>query len=311
MRLNESQKRGALATVVFHTAVLLTFLFFGFIAPFPPPPEEGILLDFGNSETGVGMEEPSAAQGAEQQITKIKNTSAPKTISKPQTINKKDKIDEENLLTQDYEKTIALNSSVKKKIIDAKKVKLDEERKLNEQFERQKRFEELEAKRLAEAEQVKTEETAKKIGSISSRAKNAFGGGMTDNGSQSTGQGITYGPGNQGSPDGTPGANQYGLGGGSGKGAGNGPSFNLLGRSAQSMPKPSFPGNEAGIVVVEVTVDKFGKVTKALPGIKGSNTIDSDLLEAAKKAALTARFNSDTNAPAFQKGTITYHFVLQ
>ena len=31
----------------------------------------------------------------------------------------------------------------------------------------------------------------------------------------------------------------------------------------------------------------------------------------ANKAAREARFNVDDNAPAFQKGTITYHFVLQ
>jgi TonB family protein len=77
------------------------------------------------------------------------------------------------------------------------------------------------------------------------------------------------------------------------------------------LPKPSFPGNESGTVVVEVTVDKNGKVTKASPGIKGSNTVDPDLLEAARKAALSATFNADSKAAAFQKGTITYHFIIQ
>jgi len=52
-------------------------------------------------------------------------------------------------------------------------------------------------------------------------------------------------------------------------------------------------------------------VTKALPGVKGSNTVDPDLLEAARKAAVAASFNTDQKAPAFQKGTITYHFILQ
>jgi colicin import membrane protein len=311
MTLTESQKRGVIATAVFHTAALLLFLYFGFITPFPPLPDGGILLDFGNSETGIGMEEPSAGRQAEKQSVEVKNEAAPKVVSKPQSRSKINDNREENLLTQDYEQAIALNTTTKKRIENDKKVKLEEERLLREKADKQKRLEDIENKRLAEEKRIKEEETAKKIGSINTRAKNAFGGGKTENGSQSQGQGVTYGPGNQGSPDGTPGANQYGLGGGTGNGTGNGTSFSLAGRSARSLPKPNFPGNEAGVVVVEVTVNKFGKVTDALPGIKGSTTMDSELLEAARKAAISASFNSDANAPAFQKGTITYHFVLQ
>jgi colicin import membrane protein len=296
MTLTESQKRGAFATVVFHTAVLLILLFFGFITPFPPLPEGGFTFDFGDSETGIGLEEPSAGQPNNKQLTKIKSDVIPTVAAKP--AKSKPAVKEEGaLLTQDYEKSVAINTAEKKKAENEKKLKLENERILKEEAEKQKRLEEAEAKQ---------------IGEINSRAKNAFGaGGKTVTDSRSTGQGVTYGPGNQGSPDGVPGANQYGLGGGYGNGRGDGPSFSLSGRSAQSLPKPSFPGNESGIVVVEVTVNKFGKVTEALPGVKGSNTINSDLLQAAKKAALSASFNSDVNAPAFQKGTITYHFVLQ
>jgi TonB family protein len=76
------------------------------------------------------------------------------------------------------------------------------------------------------------------------------------------------------------------------------------------LPKPYYPGNEEGIVVVQVTVDKNGIVTKAEPGAKGSNTANPELVAAAKKAAMQAKFNADANAPAFQVGTITYRFVL-
>ena len=38
---------------------------------------------------------------------------------------------------------------------------------------------------------------------------------------------------------------------------------------------------------------------------------DETLLEAARKAALKARFNSKSDAAYTQAGTITYHFVLQ
>jgi colicin import membrane protein len=307
MTLTNTQKIGAISTVLFHTVILLLLLYLGFVLPYPPPQEEGYLVDFGNSTTGLGLEEPSAVQGSEASVAAKKAASAVHPVSRPKPSTKVQDKGDEDLLTQEYEKSIALVANAKKKAANDKKTKLDEERKLKEREEKQQRDEAFEKKKQEAEEARITEEKEKKIGVINSRAKNAFGGGKTDNGSNSTGQGNTYGSGNQGSPDGTPGANQYGLGGGAGKGI----SFSLAGRNARSLPKPTFPGNEAGIVVVEVTVDKFGKVTKALPGIKGSNTVDTDLLEAAKKAALAANFNTDQNAPAFQKGTITYHFILQ
>ena len=82
MTLTESQKRGAFATVVFHTAMLLFLLFFGIITPFPPIPEGGFLFDFGNSETGIGLEEPSAGQPDNKQITKLNSEAIPTVVSK-------------------------------------------------------------------------------------------------------------------------------------------------------------------------------------------------------------------------------------
>lgn len=307
MTLTNSERTGLIATVLFHAVVLLLLLYLGFVTPFPPPQEEGFLIDFGNSETGIGSEEPSAASAPEIVAAAKKVVPVVKPVAKPQNTPKVEDNGKEDLLTQEYEKTVAIAARAKKKVLDEKKAKLDEEQRIKAREEQQQRAEALEIKRAEAEERRVAQEREAKIGAINSRAKNAFGGGKTDNGSKSTGQGNTYGRGNQGSSDGTPGANQYGLGGGAGKGI----SFSLSGRNARSLPKPTFPGNESGVVVVEVTVDKFGKVTKALPGIKGSNTVNTDLLEAAKKAALAASFNSDENAPAFQKGTITYHFILQ
>ncbi|HNY09536.1 MAG TPA: energy transducer TonB, partial [Tenuifilaceae bacterium] len=75
-------------------------------------------------------------------------------------------------------------------------------------------------------------------------------------------------------------------------------------------PKPDYPKQKEGRVVVEVTVDNHGNVTKAIAGIKGSTTLDTDLLKAAEKAALSAKFDVSSNAPSFQVGTITYIFRL-
>ena len=307
MTFTDSQKSGVIATVLIHTVLLLFLFYMGLVLPYPPKQEEGFLVDFGNSDTGLGLEEPSAANAPETVAATKKIAPASHPVSRPLPSSKSQDKGDEDLLTQEYEKTVSIAANARKKIAIEKKLKLAEDQKEKIREEKQKR-DEAYVKQKQEAEENRVrQDQEKKIGAINSRAKNAFGGGKTDNGSLSTSQGNTYGSGNQGSPNGTPGANQYGLGGGEGKGI----SFNLSGRNARSLPKPAFPGNEAGIVVVEVTVDKYGKVTKALPGVKGSNTVDPDLLEAARKAAVAASFNTDQKAPAFQKGTITYHFILQ
>jgi TonB family protein len=127
-------------------------------------------------------------------------------------------------------------------------------------------------------------------------------------GGSNTGQGETGNPGNQGNPDGSTESNSQ-VGGPIG--GGDGISFSLDGRSRLSLPYPAYPKQKDGKVVVEVTVDRNGNVTKATGGVKGSTTNDIDLVKAAERAALQAKFNVKSDAPAEQRGTITYVFRLQ
>ena len=117
--------------------------------------------------------------------------------------------------------------------------------------------------------------------------------------------------GGQGGKGGSGGGTGGGQGTGIGTGIGPGISFDLKDRKYISLPKPEYKQQVEGIVVVEVTVDKEGKVTQAIPGVKGSTTLDETLLDAAKRASLQSRFDRKPNAPAFQKGTIQYNFRLQ
>ncbi|MCX6011852.1 MAG: energy transducer TonB, partial [Chloroflexi bacterium] len=137
----------------------------------------------------------------------------------------------------------------------------------------------------------------------------------------SANQGIAGGTGNQGKPGGNVNSNNYtgdgGSGGGPGKGNGtgigdsNGPgiSYNLTGRTAIYLDN-NLKGfaNEEGCVVVKITTDKKGKITNAVPGVKGSTITDQNLLNKCKKAALNSTFNSDSKAAIDQQGTITYLF---
>jgi TonB family protein len=75
-----------------------------------------------------------------------------------------------------------------------------------------------------------------------------------------------------------------------------------------NLPKPSYPGNVGGKIVIRVTVDQHGRVTNATYEPKGSTSSDAALIAAAKSAAMRARF---TESRSFiQGGTITYNFKL-
>ena len=89
------------------------------------------------------------------------------------------------------------------------------------------------------------------------------------------------------------------------------PNAKLAGRSVNgTLPRPSYAVQKDGIVVVEIWVDNYGTVQKAVAGAEGTTVTDKTLWQAARKAALGAHFNMSADAPALQKGTITYIFKL-
>lgn len=338
MEYYKEHKKGIIGTVVFHTIVLLLLLFLGFFTPLPLPGEEGILVNFGISENGLGNREPSPAKKNPLPVKPVEKkkeikqepTTPPPSKPKP-TPQKKA---EEVAMTQDYEKTAAIDAAEKKKKAEEEKrkkaieeenrlkkieedrIRRAEEERIKKQQEEQARIAREEAARKAkeEAERKAREEEQRKINEINSRAKGAFGNNNAGTGGKGTGkstsQGATFPGGNQGAPTGDPNAGKYGKGGSGSGNQGSGPSFSLAGRSAKSLPRPRYPGNDEGVVVVKITVNKYGKVTAAEPGVRGTTIMNQQFWNEAKQAALKAKFNIDENAAAFQQGTITYRFVL-
>lgn len=138
--------------------------------------------------------------------------------------------------------------------------------------------------------------------------KNALYKGKTKN------EGETGKAGDQGNPNGDPNVkNHYGTPGdgktpGIGVGDKPGISVKMNGRTWKSLPKPKYNSIEQGKVVVSITVDRNGNVTKAKAGAKGT-TADQSLWKLAEDAALKAKFNAKPDAAEEQKGTITYNFV--
>lgn len=352
MEQNKEHKKGLIGTITFHVIILLALVFLGFFTPLPLPGEEGILVNLGNSENGLGDLEPSPARRKpqppktvqkEQPKPKQEETTPPVTSPPPpKRSTPKPQPAKEAVMTQDYEKTAAIAAAEEKKkkeqskrqqeindirrkqeLEDArvKKEEADRIRKQQEEIDRKHREEaakiakaEAEKKAREEAAKKQKEEEQRKINEINSRTQGAFANSGSGSGGEgsSTGksQGVTFPGGNQGVPTGDPNASNYGPGGSGSGNQGTGNSFSLKGRSNISLPKPKYPGNEEGTVVVKITVNKYGKVTSAEPGASGTNIMNQQFWNEAKSAALKAQFNRDENAQAFQQGTITYRFRL-
>ncbi len=298
-------KKGLIGALVYHLVILLLFILFGFITPLPLPGEEGILVNFGDSETGFGEIEPSPARDTPEPVTTRKEEEVVPATIPPVAEKVQPQPGKEEVMTQDYEQTAAIEAARKKR---------EEERQRALETERQRQAE-LERQRAEAEARKKQEEEKRKIAEIDSRTRDAFGKSNSGTGGTGSGtgqsQGVTYPGGNQGVPTGDPQSGNYGPG-GSGSGArGTGISYSLGNRTATSTPKPNYPGREEGVVVVKITVDQNGNVTQAEPGQKGTTTLNPELHDAARRAALQAKFNVDRDAPAFQIGTITYRFIIQ
>lgn len=84
----------------------------------------------------------------------------------------------------------------------------------------------------------------------------------------------------------------------------------LSGRTVDKagLKKPAYESLESGTVVVEIWVDQYGQVQKAVAGADGTTAKDQTLWMASRKAALETHFNMDGDASVLQEGTITYVF---
>lgn len=78
--------------------------------------------------------------------------------------------------------------------------------------------------------------------------------------------------------------------------------YKVADRTVVKPPKIDNLTQKKGTVVVDVTIDKYGVVRKAVPGMPGSTTTDEYLKTKAKQAAESAIFDNVPTAPTEQKG---------
>ena len=258
---NKNKRNGIVGTILFHALLLLSFLFMGLTYRIPPPPEEGISINFGFEEQGL------------EQIQPEDNSLESNPV-----------IEELIQESIEIEQEIITQETIETEIIEVPKETKKEIPKEKEPEEKQ--------------EEVIIEKVEPVVN------KKALYTGTKKKEKQSDGNKNKNG--NQGSVEGDINSNKY-EGGGIGV---DGEAYQLLGRSVSYKAKPIYKVQLEGKVVVDITVDQLGNVINAIAGVKGSTTLNSQLLKRAKEAALKTKFSAKESAPSRQQGKIIYNFQL-
>jgi hypothetical protein len=255
--------------------------------PNPPfPVDKGgveIPVDYGNSKTGMGNEEP--APNDQPSLTQG-NTNTDKsngsTVVKPIT-----------KAVENAPSKSTITSESKDAMLDDHSSKVKSDSKVETKTDNS----------TAKTSTTTAQETKPVINNNALFHGAGHGAGPTGNNpnGHSASQGNNPGFGNQGVPTGTHGP--YGQTGG-----GHDPDFSLTNRSCLGKSKPSVTCNEQGTVIVKIKVNKNGKVTEAHFTQAGSSTAASCLVQAAEKDAISWKFNPDDDAADIQQGTIKYVF---
>lgn len=287
--LNTTHKRKSAVI----TAVILLLIIFGIfnygMRYLDPPEEYGLAINFGTSEVGSG--EP---------VEDTKKISAPKVVEEE--VVEKEVVEEvveetpqevvkEEIITEDTTKDVPVIEKVKEVVKEPVKKEVEKKK---------------EVVKPVKKEVVKEvpKEKPKPSKATQDALNNLLNGNSSDGKPQ--GEGDDAKPGVKGKETGDPASSNY-YGNTAG---GDGGDYNLAGRRALSKPKVQPDCQEEGTVVVQIQVDKSGKVIFTKPGHKGSTNTAPCLLKAAKEAALRTKWNPDDKAPANQVGTIIYKFSL-
>lgn len=297
-------REGIIGSILIHLILLLIFWFIYVTAT--PPKMEGMVINFGVAETGMGEETPQPAEEAMsppptpvQEVEEVAEEAVAESI--PETETPEPAVDNKVLEVEDVEApALPVETPDKKEEATEEKVKEKKEDKAEP------------AKKEEDKEEEKPKEEVKpelEAGSIFKKRKD-----KEKDSNNSTSQGKTTDNTDQGteaeddvkenSDIYTP-SRKIGM---HDKGSFK---YDLQGRNLVHFPDVIETSQKEGKVVVTIKVDTKGNVIAAEYTSKGSTTSDSVLKKAAIKAAKEARFNFSPSSPAVQIGTVSFTFKVQ
>ena len=276
--LQTTYEKKSFWTTAFILLAVLLLLFFAGLRYLDPPPENGILIAFGNTDPGNSLTLAPPIQAATEETivpemnaaTEVKEVMVEEVVSEAL---------EEVLTTADSE--LVLPKELAEKAAESVPEKVPETVP-----------EKIPEKVIQQASAATKAALANILG-----AKEAQGSGIGNDGKSA----------NQGLSDGSKYANSFY---GSTTGEAQGFGFGLAGRSLASKGSVTPDCNEEGRVVVAITVDRSGKVIAADPGVKGSTNNAPCLLAPAKATAFMYQWAPDAEAPEKQIGFVVINFKL-
>ncbi len=274
------KKKAGAKTAVIMALLLLSFFYVG-LTYLDPPPELGVEVNFGTMDTGSGKVEtmqavktaptPSAQQPEEQTQPEQADEHEPEAPKEP-------------MMTQDDEDSP----------VTAPKENTKPKPKPKPQNNP-----------VSKPKPPKPKPPKPKPSAGTTNALNNIINGPASDGTASQGEGDDKTGGNKGQISGTYYGNAY-----FGGGTGNGRGYGLNGRRRVKAVKIQPDCTEEGTVVVNISVNRSGKVIKASPNIKGSTTSAQCLVDKAITSAMATKFNPDSNAPEVQVGYIIFVFKV-
>lgn len=276
--LQTTYEKKSFWTTAFILLAVLLLLFFAGLRYLDPPPENGILIAFGNIDPGNSLTLAPPIQAATEETIVPEMNAAPevKEVMVEEVVSE---ALEEVLTTADSE--LVLPKELAEKAAESVPEKVPETVP-----------EKIPEKVIQQASAATKAALANILG-----AKEAQGSGV-GNGEKSANQGLS---------DGSKYANSFY---GSTTGEVQGFGFGLAGRSLASKGSVTPDCNEEGRVVVAITVDRSGKVIAADPGVKGSTNNAPCLLAPAKATAFMYQWAPDAEAPEKQIGFVVINFKL-
>ena len=276
--LQTTYEKKSFWTTAFILLAVLLLLFFAGLRYLDPPPENGILIAFGNTDLGNSLSLAPSIQATTEETIVPEMNAAPevKEVMVEEVVSE---ALEEVLTTADSE--LVLPKELAEKATETVPEKVPEPA-----------IEKTPEKVIQQASAATKAALANILG-----AKEAQGSGV-GNGEKSANQGLS---------DGSKYANSFY---GSTTGEVQGFGFGLAGRSLASKGSVTPDCNEEGRVVVAITVDRSGKVIAADPGVKGSTNNAPCLLAPAKATAFMYQWAPDAEAPEKQIGFVVINFKL-
>jgi outer membrane biosynthesis protein TonB len=279
-------RKAVLYTLLICGSLLLLLLLVSWDLPFNPPApvEEGLEVNLGNSDQGMGNNQPYLPNDPSKQDQE--KYTPPKTTAATKEALKDVETDDKNPDEAPVVKAPPVSKPNATKIPD---------------------------KDLTVKTPHKTVQPAINPTPAPPKPKAVFhgvngdgtGGNDADHFKPGGNQGIAGGKGDQGAPGGDPNSTNY-----KGGGHGNGIAIagGLPGRKIRSTPSFTDEFNENAKVAVDIHVDAAGNVISAEYQARGSTTADANLKAIAIQKAHQVKFNSGSDESA---GTLIFNFKLR